>query len=318
MVCECEFDVIALTETCLHDDVRSAELFPAEYEVHRKDRNFNLINKSRGGGVLLAIESCLKSQILDPSAIDISFPMIDFLLVRVQLSYKIVYFSIVYIPDKLSTVDFEYFCEYLCMIEYFDKGDSVYFMGDFNAPNFTEDNISDCKSMSLLSFMNSCNFGQYNVDNNANHRTLDLVFARSDCIICREDFSFVQEDVHHPALNNVLPNIFTKVRTFVSNNSGKVYNFKKGNYQLLFSDLSSVDWSFLDTCVDVNLAVERFYMKFHELLDKHVPTYKSFSHKYPSWFGSDIIRNVKTKAKLRTKCEKFRRESDIVEFRRLR
>lgn len=53
---ESEDDVVALSETWLSDNVSSSELFPKEYNVDRKDRKFNLINRIKGCGVLLAVK----------------------------------------------------------------------------------------------------------------------------------------------------------------------------------------------------------------------------------------------------------------------
>lgn len=44
-ITECEFDVLALTETWLTDGVKSSELFPT---VYRKDRKFNTIRRIKG------------------------------------------------------------------------------------------------------------------------------------------------------------------------------------------------------------------------------------------------------------------------------
>lgn len=44
-------DIVAITETWLHDGVCDSKIFPASYIIHRRDR------ESRSGGVLLAIKS---------------------------------------------------------------------------------------------------------------------------------------------------------------------------------------------------------------------------------------------------------------------
>jgi hypothetical protein len=58
----CDFDLIAIAETWLHDGLGNDELFNQTYTVFRKDRNFCCSNKSRGGGVLLAVKTTLFSQ----------------------------------------------------------------------------------------------------------------------------------------------------------------------------------------------------------------------------------------------------------------
>ncbi|KAK9703932.1 Endonuclease-reverse transcriptase [Popillia japonica] len=55
-----DFDIIALSETWLHDGVNTSELFSDRYFVYRRDRNAQDPNV-RGGGVLLAIRSDLAS-----------------------------------------------------------------------------------------------------------------------------------------------------------------------------------------------------------------------------------------------------------------
>ncbi|KAF2897762.1 hypothetical protein ILUMI_08425 [Ignelater luminosus] len=61
----CDFDAIFLTETWLSDSVSSAELFHKNYTVYRKDRDFTTTGMSKGGGVLLAVNSFIKSSQVD-------------------------------------------------------------------------------------------------------------------------------------------------------------------------------------------------------------------------------------------------------------
>ena len=51
----CNYDIIALSETWLSDDISSSELISNNYVVYRSDRNFESLSVSRGGGVLLSI-----------------------------------------------------------------------------------------------------------------------------------------------------------------------------------------------------------------------------------------------------------------------
>ena len=65
-------DIIAITETHLDESVNSAELFPSNYRVYRRDRN------PRDGGVLVAVSEkiiCNQRDVLEGS--DIELLMLD-------------------------------------------------------------------------------------------------------------------------------------------------------------------------------------------------------------------------------------------------
>ena len=50
-----EFSFIALTETWLNSTHQTCQYFPSNYEVHRRDRDYNTTGQTRGGGILLAL-----------------------------------------------------------------------------------------------------------------------------------------------------------------------------------------------------------------------------------------------------------------------
>ena len=60
-----DYDVICITETWLNSSINNAELFPSSYHTLRCDRNFNSINRSRGGGVLIALSEKIKFSQVD-------------------------------------------------------------------------------------------------------------------------------------------------------------------------------------------------------------------------------------------------------------
>ena len=53
-----DFNVLAVTETWLHDYIFDNEILSSGYNIYRKDRN------SRGGGVMLAVSNKLFSKLL--------------------------------------------------------------------------------------------------------------------------------------------------------------------------------------------------------------------------------------------------------------
>lgn len=61
-ILECNWDIVAITETWLNDSIFSAELFPDQYQVYRRDRCQLRTGMSRGGGVLVGVASHIKSR----------------------------------------------------------------------------------------------------------------------------------------------------------------------------------------------------------------------------------------------------------------
>lgn len=85
----------------------------------------------------------------------------------------------------------------------------------------------------------------------------------------------------------------------------------------MYNDLTHADWELPQNVADVNIAVEKFYNKFYELLDIHVPIYENFKRKYPSWYTKDIIKLIKDKAKAHKKFKTTNNVSLYREFSRL-
>lgn len=80
----------------------------------------------------------------------------------------------------------------------------------------------------------------------------------------------------------------------------------------------NVDWSVLETFVDVNEAVQYFYSKINAVLDIHVPLYKTYKRRYPKWYTSEIINNIRQKSKHFEKYKKHKSMQHFQEYKRLR
>ena len=79
------------------------------------------------------------------------------------------------------------------------------------------------------------------------------------------------------------------------------YNFRQANFLKLYHDINNVDWSFLESQEDVNIALEGFYSCLYKLFDTSVPRITSSSSKFPPWITSEIKQNIKTKDYYRRK-----------------
>nr|CAH7749762.1 unnamed protein product [Callosobruchus chinensis] len=161
-------------------------------------------------------------------------------------------------------------------------------------------------------------FKQYNGIRNNDDRILDLVVSNIECVVDRDYSPLVNEDNYHPSLLISLKINYTGKGNFEVNNQQVRYNFRRADFHSLYNDFLNINWDFLKNEVNSNDAIEYLYEKIYETLDKHVPRYKNFKHKYPSWYTSEVINIVKQKAKVHKKFKKSGDAIHYLEFTRLR
>lgn len=157
-----EYDLVAFTESWLNDSINSSELFDLmRFEVFRSDRNYTAMNKNRGGGVLLAVNSTLKPFQTDICSMCNAFNaliFLDILCVKINFLGNILYVIVLYIPPHTS-------CDNYDLI--FDAIESLYcildanilIIGDFNIPDYSA-NPGHPLSKSLNNFAQFLNLEQ--------------------------------------------------------------------------------------------------------------------------------------------------------------
>ena len=118
-------DLVAITETWLHNGVSDGEIFPDSYIVHRRDR------ESRGGGVLLAIKSsslCFRRCDLETEC-EILWCEIP---VRGSTSY---FFGVFYRPPNSDIKYLEELYKSLEKVHLLSERVKIILTGDFNFPD---------------------------------------------------------------------------------------------------------------------------------------------------------------------------------------
>ncbi|KAJ8940739.1 hypothetical protein NQ318_005490 [Aromia moschata] len=300
---QAEFDVVAFSETWLQDDINNSELFPEDYQVYRSDRRLNLTGQSCGGGVLLAYKNTIKCKQYTPSVISDNFPSIDIVCCKCTVGSTIIYIIVMYIPPSLPVNEFELLFDMLEQLEFL-YDNKVVIIGDFNIPQYVSNN-EDHKCL--------CNDIR-----NSSDRLLDLIFSNSINYVIRDNSPLIKEDAHHPALLFRVQVAAESYDNFSTNIKQKSYNFKKANFLELYNSLLNTNWSFLEESQNVDSAVEMLYTKIYEILDQHVPLYKTFKRTFSKWYTPEIIQNIKIKAKHLEKFKKFKCDFHLRKFRNLR
>lgn len=316
-----EYDVIILSETWLHQNVSNDELFMSKYSVYRKDRNFAGTNTSRGGGVLIAVESSILSTLVD---LDHLYPNnligIDLVCVKLSFPKKTLYIFGVYVPPGMQDLIYSDFVDFILSLQFVYESELL-LVGDFNVPDYSSYAIASRSKNNVTSLIHlSCvlDLEQSNQVLNFQQRLLDLVLSNTICIVNRDEHPMVPEDPYHPSLSISVESFRVANKYLSPKCSASSYNFNKTNFESLLEDLSSTSWTDLSNCSYVNTACSLFYSKLNNLFDSHVPQNKLRTYKYPPWFTSEIIKNIKTKHNLHKKLKYLKNPGDHVRFKNLR
>jgi hypothetical protein len=124
-----DYDIIAIAETWLNDDVNNLESMNIKYNVFRRDRSASTISATLGGGVLIAVKNEIqceefKCAVLDP---------LEAICVKITLPTGCVYIYCLYIQP---TADIEIYRSHATAIEtvknMINKTDIFQIFGDFN------------------------------------------------------------------------------------------------------------------------------------------------------------------------------------------
>ena len=111
--------MIAITETWLTENIFDSEILPNQYIIYRNDR------QSRGGGVLLAVQTHISSKLLS------SPTNLEMLTVELNLSKRII-ICVVYFPPNPTVSQIRSLSDHLSE---FQQPYNVILLGDFNLPD---------------------------------------------------------------------------------------------------------------------------------------------------------------------------------------
>ncbi|XP_055614967.1 uncharacterized protein LOC129761281 [Toxorhynchites rutilus septentrionalis] len=268
-VCDCNYDVIMLTESGLDDSINSIQLFGAEFNVFRCDRSPSNSSKSRFGGVLIAVArhfSAVSVQTRNGNSL-------EQICVSTTIRGKRILLCAVYIPPDRSRDVGVYDSHLASVRELCDRAssdDTVLVCGDYNQPHIAWElhansvvdlnpSLTSAASAVLLDGITFLGLQQRNFIRNFRGRTLDLVFCAPDInIAINESVSpLLAVDLHHPPLVLSLSDTRGAVLAVEDRNEGEqALNYAKINFAAFNEFLSSYNWNALGQ--DVNDMATRF------------------------------------------------------------
>lgn len=189
------FDVIAFSETWLSSYIFNSEMNFTNYTIYRCDRSSYNNSSSRDGGVLIAINSTLKSKVLN-----VSVNCIEHVFVQLNLSVNIFIFACVYFPLLSPIILYEQF--FLAIDEIYLSNPKVklILLEDFNLPSSRWSLYSlslMCNSQIdsyFVSMLSHFDFNRFNLVRNYNNLILDLALSNVHLSVTKNAASLLSID----------------------------------------------------------------------------------------------------------------------------
>lgn len=311
--CECDYDVIALTETSLIPSINDCELFNLnDFMVYRCDRNALNSRNIIGGGVLIAIRSSVMSE----AVVVEDTENVEMVIVKCIFSKRITYLCCLYIPSGSCT---DVYFQYASAIERVlnniggDSDVSIFFLGDFNLPSF--DWLPDPDNSNVLLPINvgtgskaevvhavmAGGLSQINHVVNYQGTLLDLIFCNDidEIEVLKCEAPLIPIDLYHEPIEIYFDAATSKALSPPVRHS---FDFKMADFDGLNMQLALYDWNrILDNSDSINSAVGLFYKILHDCFDKFIPVKKIKKNTHPPWYNKQVLKLKNIKSKLHRK-----------------
>lgn len=297
-ILSCYYDVIILSETWLNKDFSEGEVGLKDFQVYRSDRNTGTSDKSRGGGVLIAVHKHLKSTLLKHL-----LNSVEQLFIEIHCKDKNIIIGAVYIPPAANVTIYEDHCNTVDDMLYSHPHHKLILCGDYNIPDATWDNdqfglIAHCDINSkAFTLSNSFSFyNLYQMNNIANSRNvfLDLLFTHFNDIQVRpaQDL-LLPNSAHHTAISFDLD-----VRVKMELQYEEWYfDYRNGDYYSLNNYFAGVQWDKYIDSVYIDNCLSNLYDIIYSGINAFIPIKRYKTSTFPKWFNSELRKLIIEKKK---------------------
>lgn len=303
---QCDYDVYVFVETWLNSDFFNEEFFDTrKFNVFRKDRDYVLSGCSRGGGVLIAVNSSFVSKQI---ALSDGNLLLDQLCVEIQSIQGNFFICASYIPPNSTDSLYQAHSKNILHIsDSLNYNDKMCILGDFNLNNifwaevqnthkFLPCNVNKSFEVEFIDALLSIGLQQINKVFNNLKRLLDLVFVSSDiwfsAVKC--NFPVSPETVHHSAIcinlqfynfsNSQIPALVVD------------YDYNSCNFNLLNELLAEINWPVVLDSNVVAVCYEEFIKRINFIVEENISRMKPKVYKLP-WYtrGLKKLKNLRNK-----------------------
>jgi len=313
------YDVIILTETWLSSDVHGSELGLNGYQIFRIDRNSLNSNYSRGGGVLIAIKSDIKT-----SLICTNFNKLEQVYTLLSINSFKIHIGAVSLPPVSTLPVFEAHTSSIEHLISSTNPTSNLICADYNLPlikwsksnqSFFASGTMSQTSTHLIDSFSYYNFYQLNQVPNACGCLLDLVFSSFDTpSVQLANTPIVSPDSYHPPMFISFP-IPTPI---LAQDTHTYRDYKSADYKSVVAYLESFDWENTFSLYSIDDSAVVFNDALLSSINKFVPI-KIFSpSKFPKWTSTILKSFIITKKKAHAIYKRTKSKSDYLVFSKFR
>lgn len=324
----CSHDVVSICETNLCPSIYDSELFDTnEFVVYRCDRSSLNSRNASWGGVLIAVRSHLSSErILVPGTDNV-----EAVFVKLNLADRNVYLACIYVPSNSNVETYQAYASALRKFLDFIRcgvNDSIFVMGDFNmtnvfwTPDLDRENtllpgeIHSSGDSDLICSLLEADLSQVNFVKNKQGKFLDLIFSNDpDNVLLRKadvPMSRVDRNFHEPIEFSYDVSDFDAMLPAENMQFYDVRNSDFGGFSNFFAD-AQWDHIFSD-CATVDEAVDLFYEKLSDGLERFVPVLTKKHTSHPPWYTRTVINLKNRKSRAHKKLSKPHLLSDRVAY----
>lgn len=298
-----KYDVLAIGETWLKDEISDRSIQVPGYTIVRNDR----IHK-RGGGLAFYLIDSLDVKVIPTS------DAIEQLWIKVKLNQKQYVFGVVYRPHDVS------FNTFLNEVDHtfasvIGDCDELICTGDFNV-DMSE--LEDMKTIQLRSLIESYNLKQI-IDEptritDTTATLLDLIIMSDSLVVCdggASDFNLTDHQLVYCTLELKKDIKKCQLKTYRSFKYFDLDNFTIELMSLPFYEMFDMN--------DVNVKIEFLTRLLNKLFDKHAPvTVSRFTKPYAPWLTDNIRLMMTLRDDALKKFKKSRKMSHWDYYKQLR
>ena len=310
-------DIIAITE--IYPKYSLYEITVTELSIDSYDVFYNDISSARRG-VCIYIKSCLNAY-LDDTLCSSGFS--ESVWCRIPLTGRdLMLIGAIYRSPNNDMVNFSHLCN-LMNLAFNSSTSHVLVTGNFNMPliNWTSWTVGSQSSLDaeFLDLVNDSFISQHvnfptRIREGQAPSLLDLVLTN--------DESFISEITSLPPLgksDHVTISFDFQCYLKINGSRNYKYNYGRGDYQSMTSELLNINWTILSAGLDINATWSLFHSIMLQLIDKYVPTslIRPVGPR-PMWMNSAALKAVKQKRRAWMKYKATRLRSDFIVYTKYR